>query len=222
MPLPAPHLRLVQAAVKMANDPELSLRGGQRPTWRPEREARGSALGVQSREGSSVFAAGSPVIGPDSARFPRRFAPRNDKLESFTPQNAYRRYCQPAWRSMSAATDAIGWCVFIGGRCGLQVPPRDCTPRALPRASRSGRHVGLRPPRNDKFRGIAPLNLFRNHCQPAWRSLTAATDAIGLYVFIVSLFLALVRSRARLSAPLHFPLRCRKIPPGRVFIPAGM
>ena len=28
--------------------------------------------------------------------------------------------------------------------------PRDCTPRALPRASRSGRHVGLRPPRNDK------------------------------------------------------------------------
>ena len=56
MPLPAPHLRLVQAAVKMANASELSLRGGQRPTWRPEREARGSALGVQSREGSSVFA----------------------------------------------------------------------------------------------------------------------------------------------------------------------
>ena len=56
MPLPAPHLRLVQAAVKMANAPELSLRGGQRPTWRPERAARGSALGVQSREGSSVFA----------------------------------------------------------------------------------------------------------------------------------------------------------------------
>ena len=27
----------------------LSLRGGRRPTWRPEREARGSALGVQSR-----------------------------------------------------------------------------------------------------------------------------------------------------------------------------
>ena len=26
---------------------------------------------------------------------------------------------------------------------------RDCTPRALPRAARSGRHVGLRPPRND-------------------------------------------------------------------------
>ena len=32
-----------------------------------------------------------------------------------------------------------------------QLPSRDCTPRALPRASRSGRHVGLRPPRNDKL-----------------------------------------------------------------------
>ena len=31
-----------------------------------------------------------------------------------------------------------------------QLPSRDCTPRALPRASRSGRRVGLRPPRNDK------------------------------------------------------------------------
>ncbi len=51
--------------------------------------------------------------------------------------------------------------------------------RALPRASRSGRHVGLRPPRNDKFGGFAPLNLFRDHCQSAWRSLSAATDAIG-------------------------------------------
>ena len=29
--------------------PDLSLRGGRRPTWRPERAARGSALGVQFR-----------------------------------------------------------------------------------------------------------------------------------------------------------------------------
>ena len=46
--------------------------------WRPEREARGSALGVQSREGSCVFADGFPVIRPGTARLPRRFAPRND------------------------------------------------------------------------------------------------------------------------------------------------
>ena len=38
-----------------------------------------------------------------------------------------------------------------------QLPPRDCTPRALPRASRSGRHVGLRPPRNDKSGGLLPF-----------------------------------------------------------------
>ena len=37
---------------KWQTPPDLSLRGGRRPTWRPEREARGSALGVQSREGT--------------------------------------------------------------------------------------------------------------------------------------------------------------------------
>ena len=48
--------------------------------WRPEREARGSALGVQSREGSCVFAEGFPTIRLCTARLPRRFAPRNDNL----------------------------------------------------------------------------------------------------------------------------------------------
>ena len=44
--------------------------------------------------------------------------------------------CNCQWRSVSAATDAIGLCVFIDALCELQVPSRDC-------------HVGLRPPRND-------------------------------------------------------------------------
>ena len=78
MPLPAAHLQSVQAAVKMANAPDLSLRGGRRPTRRPERAARGSALGVQSREGTHDFADDFPVIQLGAARFPRRFAPRND------------------------------------------------------------------------------------------------------------------------------------------------
>ena len=78
MPLPALHSQPVPAAAKTAPAPELSLRGGRRPTWRPEREARGSALGVQSREGSCDFADGFPVIRPGTARLPRRFAPRND------------------------------------------------------------------------------------------------------------------------------------------------
>ena len=64
----------------------LSLRGGRRPTRRPEREARGSALGVQSREGTHDFADGFPVIQLGAARLPRRFAPRNDKPDRLVPQ----------------------------------------------------------------------------------------------------------------------------------------
>ncbi len=79
-PGPATHLQSVQATVKMAPASDLSLRGGRRPTWRPERAARGSALGVQSREGSHDFADSLSVIRLGTARLPRRFAPRNDKL----------------------------------------------------------------------------------------------------------------------------------------------
>ena len=77
-----------------ARPPDLSLRGGRRPTWRPERAARGSALGVQSREGTHDFADDFPVIQLGAARFPRRFAPRNDKSGSlskflrFSPKHA--------------------------------------------------------------------------------------------------------------------------------------
>ena len=38
----------------------------------------------QSRAGSYVFAEGSPVIQTGTARFPRRFAPRNDNSGAFT------------------------------------------------------------------------------------------------------------------------------------------
>ena len=93
----------------MANAPDLSLRGGRRPTWRPERAARGSALGVQSREGSYVFADSFPTMQQGTARFPRRFAPRNDNRGSIFG----RRWCIPTCscqrRSLSAATDAIGF-----------------------------------------------------------------------------------------------------------------
>ena len=50
------------------------------------------------------------------------------------------------------------WSVhFIDALYELQVPSRDCTPRALPRASRSGRHVGRWPPRNDKSGAPVPF-----------------------------------------------------------------
>ena len=68
MPLPALHSQPVPAAAKTAPAPELSLRGGRRPTWRPEREARGSALGVQSRSTRSEC---GKAIGEIAAAFPR-------------------------------------------------------------------------------------------------------------------------------------------------------
>ena len=61
---------------------------------------------------------------PEIATAP--LGPRNDKLEGLAPQNACRKDCQLAWRSLSAATDAIGTCYFIDALYGLQMPARDC------------------------------------------------------------------------------------------------
>ena len=104
-----------------------------------------------------------------SPRFPRRFAPRNDKPGSIA-RSAKPLYNLPACKALTTRKGHAAsvrrqsrqrlrserryrrnWSVhFIDALYELQVPSRDCTPRALPRASRSGRHVGLRPPRNDK------------------------------------------------------------------------
>ena len=139
--------------------PNLSLRGGRRPTWRPEREARGSALGVQSREGSHDFADSLPGIRLSSARLPRRFAPRNDTSgEREVHQRPPTVELLPTGRSLSAATDPVGGgCHFNdslcesfvqhreghapplqwrvprnGGRYGTAVPSRDCHGREAP------------------------------------------------------------------------------------------
>ena len=73
--------------------------------------------------------------------------------------------CEYPWRSLSAATDTIGTHHFNGGLYELQMPSRDCTPRALPRAARSGRHVGLRPPRNDNSGALAILTAVCTDCK---------------------------------------------------------
>ena len=49
----------------------------------------------------------------------------------------------------------FGGCRFNGGRYRASVPFRDCTPRALPRASRSGRH-GRRAPSQWQIREQLP------------------------------------------------------------------
>ena len=79
---------------------------------------------------------------------------------------------------------------FIVALYELQLPSRDC-------------HVGRWPPRNDNSK---PLH-FRRCCpityQPARRSLSAATDAIGWYVFVDSLFVSPVGRREGHAPPLQ-------------------
>ena len=53
--------------------------------------------------------------------------PRNDNSGGVTPQNPCATCCWPAWRSLSAATDAIGAHRFNSSLYRLQVPSRDCT-----------------------------------------------------------------------------------------------
>ncbi len=122
--------------------------------------------------------------------------------------------CNCQWRSLSAATDAIGLCVFIDALCELQVPSRDC-------------HVGLRPPRNDNSGVGAILTVAGTGCercagsgmplpyragtvggvppnlQPARRSLSAATDAIGAHHFIDTRYESQALRRERHAAPLQ-------------------
>ena len=50
------------------------------------------------------------------------------------------------------------------------------------------RHVGLRPPRNDKLGSIAPMNLCWKTHGCARCSVSAATDAIGAHRFNVTLY----------------------------------
>ena len=91
------------------------------------------------------------------------------------PDLSLRGGRRPTWQSR-------GTCRIIGKPSAKsQLPSRDCTPRALPRASRSGRHVGLRPPRNDKSVCLAPLNYCCNTRNCLRRSGSAATDAIGAH-----------------------------------------
>ena len=137
----------------MVTAPELSLRGAKR---------RGN-LAVHSR--ITGYSRRNRNCLPEIATGAKR--PRNDNSDSLAPLNHCCNTCSCQRRSVSAATDAIGACRINGGLYGLQVPSRDCTPRALPRASRSGRHVGRWPPRNDKSGAILVLSTAcsdRQHC----------------------------------------------------------
>ena len=143
--------------------------------WRPEREARGSALGVQSREGSYGFADCFPTMLPGTARLPRRFAPRNGNSDSLAPPNHHCNTRNCRRRSLSAATDAIGWYVLIGSLQTASAFPRLPRPRwGLAMTRQGGAAMHQRP-------DAVELPCTR-------RSVSAATDAIGAHHFNDSLY----------------------------------
>ena len=91
MPLPAQNFRLVQAGVKKASAPRFVI------ARRPQADV--AISGRQLR-----FRRKCPIIRPSTARFPRCFAPRNDKPEGPAPLNQWRKYCCSPRRSGNTAT----------------------------------------------------------------------------------------------------------------------
>ena len=127
--------------------PNLSLRGGRRPTWQSRRtmvdnrwasaktkplagDSHVASLLGMTHQGSAVMhqcpcavessrawrslSAATDAIGVyifsaacTSPRLPRR-PPRNDKSGGLAPQNICSKYCQSAWRSLTAATVKFG------------------------------------------------------------------------------------------------------------------
>ena len=105
MPLPAQCCRSEQAIVKMAPDSDLSLRGGQRPTW----QSRGTRPNCGKAIGENATA---------SPRLPRRFAPRNDTSgEREVHQRPPTVELLPTGRSLSAATGPVGAVTILTIAC---------------------------------------------------------------------------------------------------------
>ena len=147
--------------------PDLSLRGGRRPTWRPERAARGSALGVQSRRTRPHR---GKAIGENATAFPRlprRFAPRNDTSGGCGGAPELSSGLMPLCKAVTDRRYRRNWSVrFIDALYELQVPSRDCHVALLLAMTRqAGAAVHQRP--------------HAVECSPTGRSLSAATDAIG-------------------------------------------
>ena len=115
--------------------------------------------------------------------------PRNDKSGNLHGRRNCFKICNCQWRSLSAATDAINLCVFSVARANCKCLPEIATAPSGPRNDKSGNLHGRR-------------NCFKI-CNCQWRSLSAATDAIGFYRFNGSLYGSFVQRRARLSAPLQ-------------------
>ena len=137
---------------------------------------------MRSRRGFFVIWKCLPEIAPRGHFLALRaqgatapLGPRNDKSESFTPQNAYRKSCQSAWRSASAlyrgikpqeGTGAprapltchceersdVAISQYTVGSWGSLRRKRNCLPEIA---------TGAERPRNDKSGAVAILTLAR-------------------------------------------------------------
>ena len=98
------------------------------------------------------FRRGFPVIHSGTARLPRRFAPRNDTSGECGGAPAPSSGLMTSYKALTDCryTPYFGAYRLTTADTSRRCFPEIAPPRALPRASRSGRHVGLRPPRNDK------------------------------------------------------------------------
>jgi len=162
MPLPAVRCRPEQTIVKMEMAPDLSLRGRFAPVAISRRHWRFAQATVK------MVAALSERHGQLQIwRHSRRMC------------NASKFVIARPQRGRGNLGKAVSFSPMAFLRSGYDL--RDCTPRALPRASRSGRHVGLRPPRNDKLGGLAPLNCCCTTCNCLRRSGSAAAAEPSKY-----------------------------------------
>ena len=131
----------------------------------------------------------------------RHAAPLQRPMRSVRCHQTYK----PARRSLSAATPHISAFSILTAACtGCECLPEIATAP-----------LG---PRNDKPEGIAPMNLCRKHCQPAWRSLPARgtplqTQSVCTTISILNASCKRCAGRgmprpynARLAALQHFPL----------------
>ena len=145
--------------------PDLSLRGGRRPTWRPERAARGSALGVQSRR---IRPHRGKAIGKNATAFPRlprRFAPRNDTSGGCGGAPELSSGLMPLCKAVTDRRYRRNWSVrFIDALYELQLPSRDCHVASLLAMTIRGVHRFndslFIPQVHHRARLSAPLQLF--------------------------------------------------------------
>ena len=126
------------------------------------------------------FRRGFPVIHSGTARLPRRFAPRNDTSGECGGAPAPSSGLMTPYKAL---TD----CRYTPYFGAYRLTTADTSRRCFPEIAPQGHFLALRAqgataplgPRNDKLEGLAPQNACRKDCQPARRSLSAATVKPG-------------------------------------------